>query len=106
MDKIEDLSYLETFELDPSILGKMQNLANKHKIWQREGSYDNTMVLDGDSWSFYMEFGDEELVTARGYMASPKGFYEGMGEFLALFVREYVQTREKADALLESLQNF
>lgn len=106
MDKIEDISYLETFELDSSTLEGMQQLANKHKIWQREGSYDNIMVLDGDSWSFYIEFGDGELVTARGYMASPRGFYEGIKEFLALFEDKYAQTREKADALLESLQSF
>ncbi len=106
VDKINDWEYTETFELEPSILEGMQKLANKHKIWRREGHYVDKRVLDGDSWGFLMKFGDGKYISAHGYMAGPKGFYEWMGEFLALFEREYVQTREKADALLESLQNF
>lgn len=37
------------------------------------------------------------------YMASPRGFYKGLEEFLAPFVDKYAQTKEKADSLLYSL---
>ena len=103
VDKINDWVYVETFELDPNILEEMQKLAKKHKIWRREGDYRNTKILDGDSWEFFMKFWNGNYISAHGYMASPRGFYKGLEEFLAPFVDKYAQTKEKADALLYSL---
>ena len=71
-------------------------MANKHKIWEWEGSYSNDKVFDGDSWSFSMRFGNGEQVSAYGYMASPTGFREGIKDFLFLFEEKSAQTREKS----------
>ena len=103
IDKIDEWVYVETFELDQNILKELEKLANKHKIWEWEGSYSNDKVFDGDSWSFSMRFGNGEQVSAYGYMASPTGFREGIKEFLSLFEEKSAQTREKADELLETI---
>ncbi len=73
------------------------------KIWEWEGSYSNDRVLDWDSWSFSMKFGNGGQVSAYGYMASPTGFREGIKDFLFLFEEKSAQTREKADELLETI---
>ena len=106
VDKINDWVYVETFELDPNILEEMQKLAKKHKIWRREGDYRNTKILDGDSWEFFMKFWNWNYISAHGYMASPRGFYKGLEEFLAPFVDKYAQTKEKADALLREVREY
>ena len=103
IDKIDEWVYVETFELDQNILKELEKLANKHKIWEWEGSYSNDKVFDGDSWSFSMRFGNGEQVSAYGYMASPTGFREGIKDFLFLFEEKSAQTREKADELLETI---
>lgn len=73
------------------------------KIWEWEGSYRNDRVLDWDSWSFSMRFGNGEQVSTYGYMASPTSFREGIKEFLSLFEEKFAQTREKANELLETI---
>ena len=78
-------------------------MANKHKIWEWEGSYSNDKVFDEDRWSFSMRFENGEQLSAYGYMASPTGFREGINEFLSLFEEKSAQTREKADELLETI---
>ena len=100
IDKIQDENYSEIFELDPNILKEMEKIANTHRIWQREGNYVDKMVLDWDSWNFLMRFGDWERISAHGYMASPRGFSDGLSEFLAPFGEMYIQTKENADRLL------
>lgn len=104
IDKIDEWVYVETFELDQNILKELEKLANKHKIWEWEGSYSNDKVFDEDRWSFSMRFGNGEQVSAYGYMASPTGFREGIKDFLSLFEEKSAQTREKSNELLETIE--
>ena len=103
IDKIDEGTYVETFQLESNILKEFEKLANKHKIWEWEGSYRNDRVLDWDSWSFSIKFGNGEQVSTYGYMASPTSFREGIKEFLSLFEEKFAQTREKANELLETI---
>lgn len=68
IDKIDEWVYVETFELKQNILKELEKLVNKHKIWEWEGSYRNDRVLDWDSWSFSIKFGNGEMFSAYGYM--------------------------------------
>ena len=83
---------------------ELEKLANKHKIWEWEGSYSNDKVFDDDSWSFSMRFGNGDKVSAYGYMASPTGFREEIKGFLSLFEEKSARTTEKANELLEPIE--
>lgn len=58
------------------------------------------MAITGN---FSLNFQIEPIFLLMDIWLSPRGFYKGLEEFLAPFVDKYAQTKEKADALLYSL---
>lgn len=73
-------------EIDENILNKIVEILNKYDVSSWNDFHENdTNVLDGDSFSFYLRTNDKETINASGYMRYPKNYLNVKKELDSIF---------------------
>ena len=86
-----------TYEVDKDKVVELANRLNETKIYLWDGfKKSDRNVMDGDSFSFYLRFGDKEKIDASGYMMWPTDYAQIKGVIEGWFA-EIDLGKEKTD---------
>ena len=65
------------YEVEKYKINQLESLLNEIEIYKWDGfNKSDKDVLDGNSFSFSVNFGDHKSISAHGYMMYPKGYRE------------------------------
>ena len=66
---------------DHSVFDSLQQIILKHKMYRYKSYYSPPFdVLDGESWSMYVQYASGKDLSTGGYMYGPKGYGEAISE--------------------------
>ncbi len=79
------------YEITKEDLLKIEEILTKYKVYKWDDfNKSDTRVLDGNSFHFYVTYGDNIRISASGYMMYPKNYREVKKELEDILLK-YVQ---------------
>ena len=77
-------------EVDSEFIHQLKEILIKYQVSKWDGyQKSNSNVMDGDSFSIYVEVDKEHSISASGYMMYPKNYREVENEITELFMNLY-----------------
>ena len=68
---------------DLSVFDSLQQIVMKHKMYKYSGHYDPMMRIDdGKSWHLSVRYVSGKDISAGGYMAGPKGYWDAFNDII------------------------
>ena len=86
---ISDDDKYET-EVDSNFVKKVEDILNKYNVASWNGfNKSNQNVLDGDSFSIHIDYGNNGYISASGYMMWPDNYSDVRSELNTVFMELY-----------------
>ena len=84
---------IKKVEIKKDVINNIENILNKYNVykWNNFHKYDKN-VLDGNSFSFNVNYQDNKSISASGYMKWPDNYGDVRNELESIFVSLYNKT--------------